>query len=353
MSASGAARPSTRGNGSGVPNRAVAPVQGRIPLSKRPQPAQVVPALGRSSITFEKHGNLAYSTVATAPSPASTGLTMVLNGGASTFPSPTAPGALPYSVTVWPAATQPTQANSEIVTFTALDPGTLTVTMVRAQEFSTARTIVAGDQVELTHTVLAMTQHEDAILGLDGRVGAIEQGPVTTYAAVPPLTARTGDFWGLLADPALGVNWTFRYRGDSASTFKWEFIGGPALYAELTVGENTTSTSYAEIVPGTVGPSLTVPRAGVYEIMFACQCSSAAGSASGACAVKLGAATAVDTDGSSQGTAAPPAPYNASMARTINRTLAAGDVVTLQYKVNQGTGQFLNRNLQIRPVRVA
>lgn len=142
--------------------------------------AQNVPAPGRPSITFEKHYNFAYSTIATAPSPATTGATCVV-ADASQFPSPTAPGANPYSVTIWPVSTQPTAANAEIATVVAVDYGTNTITFLAGgggvrltAEGTPARTIVAGDQIALTHTTKAMTDVEGAVLTLDGRLARLE-----------------------------------------------------------------------------------------------------------------------------------------------------------------------------------
>jgi prepilin-type N-terminal cleavage/methylation domain-containing protein len=83
---------------------------------------------------------VALSTVATAPSPASSGTSLtVASGQGSRFPTP------PFDVTVWPAGAQPTASNAEIVLVTAVSTDTFTIT--RAQQGSTARSILVGDQV--------------------------------------------------------------------------------------------------------------------------------------------------------------------------------------------------------------
>lgn len=90
-------------------------------------------------------GNFAYSTIATAPSPATSGTSLVVaSGGGATFP------AVPFKATVWPAGDQPLSTNAEIVTVTAVSTDTLTIT--RAQEGTTARSIVSGDQIAATLT---------------------------------------------------------------------------------------------------------------------------------------------------------------------------------------------------------
>lgn len=85
----------------------------------------------------------ALSTVATAPSPASSGTSLtVASGQGSRFGTP------PFYATIWPAGSQPSASNSEIVLVTAISSDTLTIT--RAQQGSSARSILVGDQVSST-----------------------------------------------------------------------------------------------------------------------------------------------------------------------------------------------------------
>lgn len=105
---------------------------------------------------FDAHTNFAYSTVATAPSPASSGTSLVVHAGdGSLFP------AVPFNATVWPAATQPLSTNAEIVRVTARSTDTLTIT--RAQESSSARSILAGDQIAATVTQKTLNDVENAL----------------------------------------------------------------------------------------------------------------------------------------------------------------------------------------------
>jgi hypothetical protein len=97
-------------------------------------------------VTVPNLANLAISTVATAPSPASSGTTLIVaSGEGSRFPT------VPFQITVFPSnAGYPTPANAEILTVTAR--ATDTLTLVRAQEGTSARSIVAGDVVIATVT---------------------------------------------------------------------------------------------------------------------------------------------------------------------------------------------------------
>lgn len=84
--------------------------------------------------------NFASSAVATAPSPATSGTSLVVGSGAGgLFP------AVPFNAVVCPAGTQPTAANAEIVRVTGKSTDTFTI--ARGQEGSTARTILVGDQI--------------------------------------------------------------------------------------------------------------------------------------------------------------------------------------------------------------
>ncbi len=93
----------------------------------------------------QQHKNFAYSTIATAPSPATTGTSLVVAAGqGDLFP------VVPFNVTIWPTGEQPTSTNAEIVRVTAVDSDTFTI--VRQEESTSARTIVVGDQIAATIT---------------------------------------------------------------------------------------------------------------------------------------------------------------------------------------------------------
>lgn len=109
----------------------------------------------------DAHKNFATSLVATAPSPATSGTSLVVTGGDGTkFQNP------PFNATVWPAGVQPTTANAEIVRVTAISTDTFTI--VRTQENSSARTIIVGDQIAATITARALADAESPLAGVTG-----------------------------------------------------------------------------------------------------------------------------------------------------------------------------------------
>ena len=105
----------------------------------------------------DAHLNFSYSLVATAPSPASSGTSLVVTATqGSRFPTP------PFNATIWPTNSQPDPTNAEIVRVTAVSTDTFTI--VRAQEGSAARTVVIGDQIAATITAKTFTDVENLAL---------------------------------------------------------------------------------------------------------------------------------------------------------------------------------------------
>lgn len=127
----------------------------------------------------DAHKNFAYSTVATAPSPASSGTSLVIaTGDGAKFP------AAPFNATVWPVSAQPTTVNAEIVRVTAISTDTLTIT--RAQESSSARSIIVGDQIAATVTAKTLTDIESVtrLLPSGGNDSSAIQAALATGAAL-------------------------------------------------------------------------------------------------------------------------------------------------------------------------
>jgi hypothetical protein len=101
----------------------------------------------------EQTKNFAVSAVATAPSPATTGVSLVVASGEGTrFPT------APFNATVVPVDARPTPANSEVVRVTARSTDTFTI--ARAQESSTARSIVVGDIIRAAVTAKTLVELE-------------------------------------------------------------------------------------------------------------------------------------------------------------------------------------------------
>lgn len=134
---------------------------------------------------MDAHPNFAYSTVLTAPSPATTGTSLTLTVD---FPASAVP---PFNATVYPAGSAPTPANSEIVRVTADASGVLTI--VRHQEGSSARSIVVGDQIEVAPTGKSFTDIEGAVAATNALQPAdyVLTTNGTTVTATPSLASNS------------------------------------------------------------------------------------------------------------------------------------------------------------------
>src|SRR3954470_948419 len=104
----------------------------------------------------DAHQNFPYSLTATAPSPAVSGTSIAVTvAQGSRFP------AAPFNATIWPIGELPIPSNAEIVRVTNITTDALTIT--RAEEGSSARAILVGDQIAATITAKTLTDVEDAI----------------------------------------------------------------------------------------------------------------------------------------------------------------------------------------------
>lgn len=149
----------------------------------------------------DQHSNFAFTNVATAPSPANSGTSLVVTtGDGALFPT------APFNATVWTSSANPLKTNAEIVRVTAVTSDTLTIT--RAQESSTARNILAGDLIAATITVKTLTDIENTLadktlLTAKGSIFA------ATAASTPTGLTVGANGKGLIADStqATGLNW--------------------------------------------------------------------------------------------------------------------------------------------------
>jgi hypothetical protein len=185
-------------------------------------------------MTFDAHNNFAYSTIATAPSPALSGTSLtVATGDGALMP------AAPFNMTVWPSGALSLKSNAEIVRVTAVVGDVLTI--ARTQESSSARSIVAGDQIAATITAKTITDIEGATTGafppgyvyglkLGGMLGAstftVDKGSIADSTNAVLLTNPSIQTVTIGAAGALGDD---SFTGPGAVT-----IGGGNMLGSLT-----------------------------------------------------------------------------------------------------------------------
>ena len=168
-------------------------------------------------MSFDNHANFAYSLVATAPSPASSGTSLIVTAGTGTlFPTAT------FNAVVWPTGTNlPTSSNAEIVRVTVKSTDTFTIT--RAQESTNARTILVGDQIAVCPTVKCFTDIETVIAALVSPPGNTNQflrgdsTPVFAYPTFLPITNTDVGVQNNWAPGVQGHTW-INWNGASLAT---------------------------------------------------------------------------------------------------------------------------------------
>jgi hypothetical protein len=176
--------------------------------------------------------------------------------------------------------------------------------------------------------------------------------PVTSLPGSP----EDGDMCVFAADATNGVYWLLRYRAGSGSAYKWEFLGGASLLAEVAgspPGENTSSASYGNLA--TVGPSVTTPLAGDYEVEVGSHGYQVGGGGYDNCytSYAIGATTAQDADAAILYSGGDSTGATLSRKRRKNG-LGAGTALVSKYKTEPSGAQFyfFNRFISIKPIRV-
>ncbi len=123
--------------------------------------------------TFDSHANLTLTSIITAPSPATSGTSVgVATGTSVNFPTP------PFNVTMFAGGVNPTKSNSEIARVTAVDTATDTLTIIRAQEGTTAQAVAVGWLIGDSVTVKSFTDIENTILN-----GLVPDNNAATYVS--------------------------------------------------------------------------------------------------------------------------------------------------------------------------
>lgn len=329
-------------------------------------------------MAFDAHKNFAYSTVATAPSPAASGTSLIVQtGDGAKFP------ATPFNATVWPVGTQPLSSNAEIVRVTNISGDTLTIT--RTQESTVARSILIGDQIANTITAKVLTDIETL-------AGGDTLNTVASSGSAQTVNYATADVWDItltanctftLSSVASGTPislvLTLRQDGTGSRTVTWPgsvtwisglaptlhtaanaidlvtlvtFNGGtnwygvqsatpvPFQFAEVLASEGTSSATYVDLT--TPGPSVTVTvgQSGIVLLGWNTQCDATTGAASVAVS---GANTIASTDNYYLRSAG----ANAGSGRTYVFTgLTPGSTTfKMQYRSTSGTANFQRRTI--------
>jgi hypothetical protein len=113
---------------------------------------------------------------------------------------------------------------------------------------------------------------------LDGTTKVpVAQIPLTvvSYGTTLPASPVDGQE-AILVDSVTSPSYTWRFRYNAGGgTYKWEFVGGAPMTMAVDASQSTASATLVDLA--TVGPSLTVPRAGIYSVQASCGLAQGAG----------------------------------------------------------------------------
>lgn len=163
-----------------------------------------------------------------------------------------------------------------------------------------------------------------------------------------------GQVYHYVADATNGIVWQMRYRAASASSFKWEYIGGNPMRSEAsgTLG-TTASATYVDV--GTA-PQITVPRQGDYICRFHWIGSHTLAAAFGVAAIKVGGAAAADAQGVLGQNGNANTNWSVSTSIRIN-SVAASTLLKMQFRSGSGATMTVGHGtsgpmwLEVVPVR--
>lgn len=160
-----------------------------------------------------------------------------------------------------------------------------------------------------------------------------------------------GDEVYLEVDATNGIEWHLVYDS-SETTYKWRFVGGSPLVAEVTTAEATGGTAYAALT--TAGPSIALPRAGDYDVEIGAKVTGASASSSGFMSYDIGGTGAVDADSVNQGIGGGGTQGFGPTEGSKMRRKAALTAVTLlaKYKHAGSSTTIANRGIRVTPVRI-
>jgi hypothetical protein len=147
--------------------------------------------------------------------------------------------------------------------------------------------------------------------------------------------------------------WRFRYNAGSSSAYKWEYVGGAPAYSEINTSEGTTSLTYAALT--TIGPSVTLPRAGDYDVTLGTRLFASATGVTVYMSYDIGATAAADADAVTlYATSVSGVSNSAAVSRLRRKPGLTAVSLTAKYRVDAAsTGTFSARWLAAIPVRVS
>jgi len=150
--------------------------------------------------------------------------------------------------------------------------------------------------------------------------------------------------------------WRFKYVAGITDAYKWVCVGGSPMSGEVAaVGAlpGPQASLYQDLTSGGAGPSLVLPRAGIYVIDHGFG-HVAGGGANHAAMMSydIGATAAVDADRAYSAATGTTQPVAGSVTRSRVKTFATALTLAAKYRT-ANTGSVENRWMKATPVRVS
>lgn len=174
--------------------------------------------------------------------------------------------------------------------------------------------------------------------------------PVLTALPGSPVTGNEILFQTAAMVTAGVGPWTLRYDSTLSGTSKWKVLAGEQLADEITAIESTSSAVFVDLT--TIGPSITVPWPGIYDIAVGGHIGNNVAGNDAIMGVRLGPAP-VQADVDTVQTFASAGGKVSVYAHFKGRTLGPLFVVKIQYRAGgAGTAIFGQRTLHLTPRRI-
>lgn len=207
-------------------------------------------------MSYDAHKNFAASVIVTPPTPASSGTSLTVSvGTGAIFP------AVPFNATVWPTGVVATITNAEVVRVTNISGDTFTIS--RTQEGSSARSILAGDQIAATITTKTLTDveaprlipisHDDIAPGSTTASGTLVDIPDSTITITNTVSAVLWVIMTVTVDLSSGSSTTIAVAVniDGVDSNESSSFFSATGYQIMTKNEASGVSSATPLSPGT------------------------------------------------------------------------------------------------------
>jgi hypothetical protein len=215
--------------------------------------------------------------------------------------------------------------------------------------------VIDGDRLTVDYVPTRYTRNSAAsgagdTTDLTAHLSGIDARFAPTFVTSLPSSPYDGQIIYYQVSASDGIIWQLRYNASSSSSYKWEFIGGPPRLSTIGANENRASTTYGDLA--TVGPSITVPLAGDYIITIGFTGNNGNANNIAYMSYQVGATSAIDADAVSYLSSVNAGSYASSTKPQLKTGIAASSAIVAKYKTSGASVYFMDRFMQITPVRV-